>query len=101
MDEDKLEQEITEKGLIAPRITPDMIDENIIGEDYYVFPGTTNTICLLTLKNGFKVIGDSACASVENFDEEMGRNIARSNARNALWPLMGYELRTMLNNVGQ
>ncbi|RLA05479.1 MAG: hypothetical protein DRQ47_01090 [Gammaproteobacteria bacterium] len=100
-DEQAIEQEIQDKGLIAPRITPDMIDENIVGEDYYVFPGTTNTICLLTLKNGYTAVGDSACASIENFDEEIGRNIARGNARQALWPLMGYELRQRLYEEGQ
>lgn len=90
-----------DKGLIAPRITPNDLDDNIIGEDYYVFPGTTNTICLLTLKNGYRVVGDSACASVENFDEEIGRSIARANAREKLWPLMGYELRQRLHEKGE
>ena len=52
------------------------------------------TFCALVLKNGFTVTGESACASPENFDAEIGRNIARQNAVQKIWPLMGYELRS-------
>lgn len=38
------------------------------------------TFCVLTLRNGFTVTGESACASPENFDAEIGRKIARQNA---------------------
>lgn len=54
------------------------------------------TFCVLTLKNGFTVTGESACASPENFDAEIGRRIARENAVQKIWPLMGYELRSKL-----
>lgn len=54
------------------------------------------TFCVLILKNGFTVTGESACASPENFDAEIGRKIARQNAVNKIWPLMGYELRSRL-----
>ena len=50
------------------------------------------TFCVLVLKNGFTVTGESACASPENFDAEIGRKIARQNAVAKIWPLMGYEL---------
>lgn len=62
-DEAEIEKEIQSKGLNAPRLTPDKIDAVIVGEDYYVFPGTTMTICALKLKNGFIVTGESAAAS--------------------------------------
>jgi hypothetical protein len=48
------------------------------------------------LRNGFTVTGESACASHENFDAEIGRKIARANAVQKIWPLMGYELRSKL-----
>ena len=96
MNEQKLELEIQEKGLTAPRLTPDHIDSCIVSEDYYVFPNTTVTICLLTLKNEYTVTGESACASPENFDEEIGRKIARDNARNKIWALEGYLLKERL-----
>lgn len=54
------------------------------------------TFCVLVLQNGFTVTGESACASPENFDAEVGRKIARQNAVNKIWPLMGYELKSRL-----
>jgi hypothetical protein len=54
------------------------------------------TICVLTLKNGFTVTGESACASPENFNAELGRKIARQNAVDKVWPLMGYALKERL-----
>ena len=96
MNDQEVEKEIQDKGLTAPRITPDQVDKPIIGEDYYVFPGTTVTIALLKLENEFSVTGESACASPENFDAELGKKIARQNAVDKLWPLMGYALKETL-----
>lgn len=92
-DEASIEAEIQSKGLNAPRLNPDMIDAVIVGEDYHVFQGTTLTVCCLKLRNGFTVTGESAAASPENFDVEIGRKIARSNARDKIWALEGYALR--------
>lgn len=96
MNEQQIENEIQSKGLTAPRITPDHIDAQIATQDFYVFPGTTTTVCLLMLVNGFTVIGHSACASPENFDAELGRKIAHKNARDQIWSLEGYALRNKL-----
>lgn len=96
MNEQQIENEIQDKGLNAPRLTPELIDKTIAGEAYYIFPGTTVTVCCLTLRNGFTVIGESACASPENFDEALGRKIARENARVKIWALEGYLLREKL-----
>ena len=95
-DETAIEAEIQRKNLNAPRLTPAMIDDTIVGEAYYVFPGTTLTICALTLRNGYLVTGESAAASPANFDAELGQKIARDNARNKIWALEGYLLRTQL-----
>jgi hypothetical protein len=57
------------------------------------------TFCVLVLRNGFTVTGESACASPENFDAEIGRNIARQNAVNKIWPLMGYALKQQLHDA--
>lgn len=54
------------------------------------------TFCVLVLRNGFTVTGESACASPENFDPEIGRKIARNNAKQKIWPLEGYVLKTNL-----
>jgi Phage protein (N4 Gp49/phage Sf6 gene 66) family len=95
--EASIEAALQTKGLNAPRLTPQMIDDQILSEQYYVFPGTTMTVCALTLCNGFVVIGESAAASPKNFDEEIGRRIARDDARNKIWALEGYTLRNVLS----
>jgi hypothetical protein len=95
-NEAAVEAEIQRKGLNAPRLSPQHIDDQILTEQFHVFPGTTLTVCALTLKNGYNVVGESASASPENFDEELGRKIARDNARNKIWALEGYLLRSKL-----
>lgn len=95
-DEMEIEAEIQAKGKTAPRLTPADIDAAILTEQYHVFPGTTLTVCCLTLRNGFTVTGESAAASPENFDAAIGAKIARENARQKIWPLEGYLLRERL-----
>lgn len=95
-NEQAIEQEIQAKGLNAPRLTPASIDAVITGEQYHVFDGTTLTVCCLTLTNGFTVTGESAAASPKNFDREIGRKIARQNAREKIWALEGYLLKQRL-----
>ncbi len=98
MNDVDIENEILEKGLTAPRVTPNHVENVIVSEQYHVYEGTTFTGCLLTLKNGFTVHGESACASPENFDAEIGRKIAREDAKNKIWMLEGYLLRQSLSD---
>lgn len=91
-----IEAEIQAKGLTAPRLTPELIDAVIESEDYHVFPGSCLTVCCLSLKNGFTVVGESACVSPANFNAEIGRKVAREKARNQIWLLEGYLLRQKL-----
>ena len=126
MNDQAIEQEIQAKGKTAPRVTPADIEANIAAEIYSTgldcaaeaagdARGVFNrikpdvdltvvndslrllTFCVLVLRNGFTVTGESACASPENFDAEIGRKIARQNAMQKLWPLMGYELKERLH----
>ena len=108
MTDQAIEQEIQAKGLTAARITPADLQANIASEHYFTAgeavrqgsaprgPLDLLTFCVLVLSNGFTVTGESACASPENFDAEIGRKIARDNAIAKVWPLMGYELRSKL-----
>jgi hypothetical protein len=98
-NETELEKELNDKGLNAPRLNPQMIDDTILTEQYYVFPGTVMTVCCLTLQNGFNVVGTSAPASPENFNEEVGKKIAREEARNQIWKLEGYLLKSKLKGT--
>lgn len=97
MNQNELEKEIEDKNLNAPRVTPQRLDEVIVGEEYHVFDKSQLTICCLTLKNGFNVSGESACASPENFNAEIGRKIAKENAKNKIWALEGYLLKEALS----
>lgn len=84
------------KGLNAPRLTPEHIDSCIKSVDFHIFEDTQLTVCCMTLKNGFTVTGESACASPENFDKEIGEKIAFTNAREKIWALEGYLLKQKL-----
>lgn len=94
--DERVEKEIQEKGLTAPRVTLEHIEGLIAKREYLRWPGTTLTICVLHLLNGMLVTGESACASPENFDEQLGRDIALRNARDKIWALEGYLLRQRL-----
>lgn len=117
MSDKDIELEIQAKGKTAPRITPDHIKSVIASESYFTAAqavrngGVTEAyfdysdfsvvtaplellkFCVLVLKNGFTVTGESACASPENFDAEIGRKIARDNAVQKVWQLEGYLLK--------
>lgn len=95
----------------GPRVTLEQIEEAISSEHYFTaYDGAKYkriwrdepknsealqllTFCVLVLKNGFTVTGESACVSPENFDAEIGRQVARAKALEKIWPLMGYALR--------
>lgn len=105
--EKEIEAEIQSKGLTAPRLTPQHIDEQIAGEyvtrasdaftDVPVLDGLAClTICVLVLKNGYTIVGKSACASPANYDADLGYKIAREDARRQIWALEGYALRSKL-----
>lgn len=97
-DDEAIEKTLQEKGLNKPRLSPTLIAEQIVAEQFYIFPGTVMTVCCLTLQNGYNVIGTSAPVSPENFDEEVGRNISRDKAREQIWALEGYLLKSKLKN---
>ena len=119
---DNIEQQIQAKGLTAPRVTPADIEAAIVSEHYFTAADGRNgaidagtysgretpslddltslgllTFCVLVLRNGFTVTGESACVSPANFDAQIGRDVARKNAVEKIWPLMGYALRERLS----
>ena len=109
----------------APKVTPADIEAEIASEHYFtaaegvageaslrhrmVVTGDKHppealkllTFCVITMRNGFTVTGESACASPENFDAQIGREVARKAAVLKVWPLMGFRLRDNLHNLAQ
>jgi hypothetical protein len=113
----EIEQEIQNRGLTARRVTADDVEANVASEHYFGGLDTIGpakfaqdwdsmrsmqalgvlTFCVLVLRNGFTVTGESAPASPENFDPELGRAIARGKALAKVWTLMGYALKNELS----
>ena len=120
-----IQEDIEARASVAPRVTPADVEAEIVSEHYFtaydgrqgaimretysgrerpagdgsdLIPLTLLTICVLVLRNGFTVTGESSCASPENFDADIGRRVARQNAINKVWPLLGFRLRDQLAN---
>ena len=115
--DESIEQEIQAKGLTAPRVTPADIEANIASEHYFTAADGARmspegnwpihnlntgslgliTICVLITRNGMRLVGvNEGPVSIQNFDADMGRRMARQKAIDQLWPMLGYELRTKL-----
>ena len=126
MSDQEIEKDIQAKGAnVAPRITPADIEANIFSEHYFTAadgyrsspcydpnghaheplpapsPLELLTFCVLMLRNGSRVTGESACASPENFDAEIGRDIARQNAEAKIWQLLGFSLKQKLHEAAK
>ena len=97
-DEKAIEKQLKDKGLNAPRLSPDHIDAVIVSETFTVLPSGKCMVCELTLQNGYTVRGESATVSRENFDPQIGEGIARKNARDKIWGLEGYLLQERIHN---
>lgn len=100
---------LSARGATHPRVTLDDIKNSIGAEYFFTAAQAVNavgapavpaldmlTICILVTSSGFVVIGKSAPASPENFDEEKGRTFAYEDAVRQLWPLMGFALKEKL-----
>lgn len=81
------------------KITLEYLHSIVDKEEYHRFEGTTVTVCLLTLKNGFNVLGESACVDSANFNSRDGEIFAKENAINKLWSLEGYLLKNKLSDT--
>lgn len=111
-EESKMEQD----GVLGVKVTPEQIQKTIVAEYYFtgkqgVWAGGNAppnhiadrlgllTICILVLRNGFTVTGESACVSAEVFNEELGKKLARSKAVDKVWMLEGYLLAEFKNDA--
>lgn len=97
-----------ERVAVAPRVTLDSIKSKILHEQFItsadidaatdIYPKDSGvlTLCILTMANGFQVVGKSACAAPANFNAELGRQFAYDDAFDQIWALEGYALRTAM-----
>ena len=68
--------------------------ESVIVKEYYDYkPDVNLTLCLLTLKNGFIVHGEAHCLVQGWYDECIGKQRSRANAKDKIWILEAYLLR--------
>ncbi len=100
--ESKIEKEIQDKGLLAPRITKDNIDHLMTQVKFIVIQpeDLLDTLVLAKLNNFTLAIGFSNCVSKANYNKEIGAKIASEDAavkaRDKLWELEGYHLSKMM-----
>ena len=73
--EAELEKKIQDKGLDAPRLTPDDIKKKIKGVTYTMLPSQKVVICEITLANGYTVRGESSFTPPDNFEQDVEDNI--------------------------
>lgn len=81
----------------APRVTVESLEAKVASAEY--FRSKTLTICILTLANGFTIVGKSACASPENYNQGLGERYAYDDAFRQIWAFEGYLLREKLAAV--
>ncbi len=79
----------------APRITKEHLESIITDKQFHRLTDVL-TVCVLTLRNGFTVTGESACVSPANYNQAIGEDIAYRNAFDKLWLLEGYALKNKL-----
>ena len=98
-----------EVPLTAPKVVSSEIENEIVNE-YYRNAGSAVkapegsplynvTLCFLQLRNGFVIIGKSACVVAANFNEDIGRQLAREDAVKQVWPFLGSRLADTLTSV--
>lgn len=91
-----------EVPLTAPKIASAEVEGEIVNE-YYRNAGSAVkapegsplynvTLCFLQLRNSFVIVGKSACVVAANFNEDIGRQLAREDAIKQVWPFLGFRL---------
>lgn len=93
---------VTDDQSAAVQKTPNRVSlASMVGKivnEEYIYPSSIPhmTLCVVTMRNGYAVVGKSAPADSENFNIELGKKFAYEDAVRQLWPLEGYALREQL-----
>lgn len=91
-------EEDVEVEEVALTITKEHLKGLIVGEEYRKM-GIKTTICVLTLKSGFEVVGTSACQNPYDFDFELGKKYAYDVAFEKLWEYEAYKQQSLIKEV--
>lgn len=73
-----------------PYVKPEIVDNLIDRAEYWRVPGTTTIVCCLVLTNGFTVEDSSSCVDSRNFNEELGKRLAYSKARDKVFNFVAF-----------
>lgn len=87
---DEVEQVIQSKNHVAPRSTPELLEDLVADIQYVLLPDRRSTLCCISLVNGFTVHGISSVVSAENYDQEVGRITSYKKAHQALKDTYGF-----------
>jgi hypothetical protein len=101
-NDETTEQLVAQHGAnLAPRITPEDLQANIVHVEYIKHVSHSGQVlrwCILTTRSGYAVTGrPSVSVSPLNDKAQVGEKVAYENAVAELWPLMGYHLRMTMN----
>lgn len=77
------------------KLTPEYLHSLIKSTGYFQLEGTTTTICALETTSGFIIVGKSACLNPDDFNEDIGKEIAFNDAFDKLWDLEGYHQKSI------
>lgn len=110
MSDQEIQNETQPIRIGATRLPPTAIESEIASEHYFtgfsaacvgeaVYHRENHdadalrrlTFCVLVLNNGLTATGDNAFENIDNLDTNIGHEIARQNAVNKIWGLLGYE----------
>ncbi len=74
------------------------VDAEILTTQHHHFHGTTVTVCVISLHNGFTVVGKSACANPDNFETVLGESLAFEDAKQQMYALLAFRLCDISSN---
>ena len=84
------------------KVTKEQIEQLFNESTKEIRHAVCEKMCILVvqLKNGFTLVGESACVDPQNYSEEIGYEIAKEKIMNKLWELEGYALQKKLAENG-
>lgn len=85
------------QGNDGSRISAQMVDDFIAKHESARMGN--HTVVLVTLRNGFTLIEESACVDPANYDQAIGEQYALQKAKSRVWNYLGFLLATSRNGI--